>query len=345
MSANAIDFSLWCDFIHKDFLDSSFKGLIDSGLVNGATSNPSIFAQALKTTAYAENIRALKHKNLSPKAIYEEIALADIARASEIMRPIFVRDYTQGFISIEIDPRIADNAQSSIDEGKRLHKAINAPNVMIKVPATNAGYEVMNALASAGISVNATLIFSPEQAQKCVDSLKNGYDKCAKSSNTPMPQGVISVFVSRFDRAIQPILSNVSVELQQAISHKLGIMNALECYKIIEGFNAPHIRTLFASTGVKTPTESISHSYYINSLVLPHSINTAPIDAIESYKTDIGDKIKEVSAVYVPNNDEMDSFFAQVKKAKININALYKQLLDEGMQSFEKSFEELLGIL
>jgi len=261
-----IDFSLWCDFIHRDFLDNEFIKLVDSALVNGATSNPSIFSQALKTPAYTQSIATLKHKKLSPKAIYEELALNDIKRASEILYPLFASDCTRGFISIEIDPRLAHSADKSIQEGKRLYKRLQSPNIMIKVPATNAGYEVMNTLAKDGISVNATLVFSPTQAKSSLEALNDGYNQYKKANKKldSTAQGVISVFVSRFDRAIESALKDK--EIQNAIYGKLGIMNAITCYEIIESYSLPHIRTLFASTGVKSPTESMGKAIILGIL-------------------------------------------------------------------------------
>ncbi|WP_300447058.1 transaldolase [uncultured Helicobacter sp.] len=317
-----LDFSLWCDFIQKDFLEKEFVSLVDSGAIQGATSNPSIFAQSLKTSAYAAAIQALK--GAKPKAIYEHLAIADIKRAAEILKPLWDKDKSKGFVSIEIDPFLSENAAKSIDEGIRLYNAIAMPNVMIKVPATPAGYEVMNALTQRGINVNATLIFTPNQAKECAIALKEGIQ-------TSHIQAVISVFVSRFDRA-------VDTHLEQHLQAKMGIINAMDCYGEIEHFKVDSIRTLFASTGVKSG--DLPPSYYIDSLILPHSVNTAPLEAIRAYENSTNKAQKSLISA-----QERNAFWAEVSKAGINYQNLSQKLLDEGLIAFQKSFEDMLRAL
>ncbi len=146
-----IGFSLWCDFVQRDFLDHAFGALLSQGggLLNGATSNPSIFATALQSPHYAQQKASLH--GLDSKSIYEHLAFSDIAKAADMLAPLRQADALQGFVSIEIDPFLCDDAPRSIDEGVRIFKTLNKPNVMIKVPATQAGYEVMNALLARSI--------------------------------------------------------------------------------------------------------------------------------------------------------------------------------------------------
>ena len=158
-------FALWADFIERTFLDEGFKELIANGVINGATSNPAIFKSAILTSpAYKEQIATLS--DLSPKEKYEALAIYDIQKAADILRPLYDAG-DDGYVSIEVDPFLCDDAEATIAEGMRLHAAINRPNIMIKVPATEAGYIAMEALASKGIAINATLIFSVEQALAC----------------------------------------------------------------------------------------------------------------------------------------------------------------------------------
>ncbi|MCX2717034.1 transaldolase [Helicobacter sp. MIT 21-1697] len=326
-----IDFSLWCDFIQRDFLENEFSKLVDSKLINGATSNPSIFAQALKNPIYQSAIATLKGKN--SKEIYEHLALADIRRAAQILKPLWESNPAQGFISLEIDPLLCDDVAQSVDEGVRLYQSIALPNVMIKVPATLAGYEIMNALASKGININATLVFAPSQAKECVLALQNGFKK-AQDSHTEysnLLQGVISVFVSRFDRMLDDSLPT-NLRLQT------GIINAMDCYEIIEQYNAPHIRTLFASTGVKN--ENVPKSYYIDKLILPHSVNTAPLESIRAYEMseDKGQKS-------LINTSSRLAFWENLKEKNIHRDIIAHHLLDEGIVAFKQSFESLLTSL
>lgn len=320
-----MSFSLWCDFIQRDFLENEFKALIDARLINGATSNPSIFAQSLKTPAYTDSIKALKGKY--NKSIYENLAIADIRRAAEILMPIWEQNIANGFVSIEIDPFLCDNAEQSIDEGIRLQQSIAMPNVMIKVPATKVGYEVMSEIMRRGISVNATLVFTPAQAKECAQAMKEG-SKTFADSHSIKPQGVISVFVSRFDRAADAMLS-------ENLRAQMGIINAMDCYEIIENSNQSHIRTLFASTGVKG--DDLVKSYYIDKLILPHSVNTAPLDAIMAYKTST-DKVQKS----LLESSTRARFWQEIARTGIDRAELSQRLLNEGIVAFQKSFEDML---
>ncbi|MCH5313564.1 MAG: transaldolase [Helicobacter sp.] len=331
-------FSLWCDFIQRDFLENEFRMLIDSGLIQGATSNPSIFAQSLKTPAYAAAIASLKGKNA--KDIYEHLAIADIKRAAEILKPLWEKNNANGFISLEIDPFLCDDAPKSIDEGVRLHKSIAMPNVMIKVPATPVGYEVMSALVQRDISVNATLIFTPHQAKECALAMQEGIKKAGAKEETKeiqntaphsKIQGVISVFVSRFDRAVDSALGS-------HLRGQMGIINAMDCYEVIEGFKHSSIRTLFASTGVKG--EDLPKSYYIDSLILPHSVNTAPLESIRAYEQSTN---KAQKTLLSPKSRH--SFWESLSDAGIHREDISQKLLNEGIVAFQQSFEDMLRAL
>ena len=192
-------FSLWADFIERDYLDNGFKALIKEGIINGATSNPSIFKSAILTSpAYQRQIEELS--GLDAKAKYEALAIYDIQKAADILRPLYDKG-DDGYVSIEVDPMLCDDTAATVDEGRRLYKMIDRPNVMIKVPATEAGYGAMRALVSDGIAVNATLVFSKEQALAAADAFAEGQKEGASVDT------VISVFVSRIDRALDTELA------------------------------------------------------------------------------------------------------------------------------------------
>ncbi|PAF45247.1 transaldolase [Helicobacter sp. 11S02596-1] len=323
-------FSLWCDFVERDFLENNFKTLLQKEAIKGATSNPSIFANAILTSpAYKSQLTSLKGKKA--KDIYEALAIADIKKAASILKPLWEANKDNGYISIEIDPLLGENAPKSIDEGKRLFQTIDAENVMIKVPATEAGYEVMDALFRSNISINATLIFSPQQAKICSDIFKNA----KTSSDCEQNRAVISVFVSRFDRAIDSLLQEKCPDLQT----KIGIYNAMQCYHLIEEKHDPFTRTLFASTGVKTP--ELPKDYYIDALLLAHCINTAPLDAIQAY---IENPAKTSShKLKTPlSPKDLASQMQKIKNLGIDMPTLYKTLMQEGLGAFIKSFEDLL---
>ena len=323
-----INFSLWCDFIERDFLETRFKEIIKKKIIQGATSNPAIFESSItNSVAYKQQLEMLQANGA--KTIYEELALTDIKRAAFLLNDLHKKDADDGFISIEVDPLLCDDAAGTIEEGVRLYSLLNAAdNVMIKVPATEAGYIAMRELASKGINVNATLIFSPEQAIKCTQALDEGI----KDSNKDI-KAVVSVFVSRFDRMVDN-----EFKLKGLETSKLGIVNATKCYHEINKFKNSNIRTLFASTGVKG--DELSPSYYVDSLIYPNSVNTAPLATIEDW-------FKDGSKVPTPIMSESDcnKYFNTLKLKGICMETIYSKLLKDGIEAFKVSFKDLLSKL
>ena len=331
---NIADFSLWCDFVEREFLATEFRAMIERGEIKGATSNPAIFANAiLSSGAYKSDIAKLKSEGKNAKAIYENLAFSDIKSAAESLLPLWEKNPNDGFISIEIDPNLCDDSTKSIDEGVRIFRAINMPNVMIKVPATSAGYEVMNALYSKKISVNATLIFSQNQVKKCLEafgeSSDSGLDSSANPNINQSPKAVISIFVSRFDRYLEanPALNVGDSSNKNASAPKLGIYNAMKCYEIIEAFGNPHIRALFASTGVRG--DKIPSAYYVEKLLLKNSINTAPLATIRDFI-----KLDSPLIKVAPNIDEY--------LAQFSVEKIADELLNAGLEAFKNEFEKML---
>lgn len=316
-------FSLWADFIEREYLDSTFKDLIAGGIINGATSNPTIFKNAILTSnAYKEQIASLK--DMPPKEKYEAIAVFDIQKAADILYPLF-KQQDDGYVSIEVDPFLCDDAKATIKEAKRLYAQIDRENVMIKVPATPAGYEAMQELVASSIAVNATLVFSKEQAVACALAFKQGLKKAHRGVNT-----VISVFVSRIDRTLDPILKSKNLPCSVA-----GIYNASRIYETIEAMQIPGCRTLFASTGVKG--DDLEPSYYVQKLLAYNSINTAPIKTIEAFTGK-----HEHNANLLVDANKIDGFFADLHKHNIDFNSVLQELIKDGLQSFKSAFEEIL---
>ena len=318
MVNEAIGFSLWLDFIERDHLKSEFVKMVEEGVVNGATSNPAIFAASIKSSpAYLARLETLT--GLSPKARYETLAIEDIRLAADVLAPLYEAG-RDGFVSIEVDPFLCDDTDGTVQEGARLFETIGRPNVMIKVPATEAGYGAMKKLAQKGIPVNATLIFSPEQALRCLEALEEGNVRA----------GVLSVFVSRFDRMLDQKLAQKGLA-----PGRLGMMNAAKIYNLVEGCQNPAIRTLFASTGVKGDAYAVD--YYIKGLMAPHSVNTAPLATIEAFVKNPDHTPK------LPLADEaINDYFAKVERAGIEMPKVYDTLLREGLEAFKTAFAELL---
>ena len=260
----------------------------------------------------------------SPKEKYEALAITDIKLAAKALRGCYDDD-NDGYISIEVDPFLSNDIEGTVAEGIRLFESIDEPNVMIKVPATEAGYRAMTELMSRGISVNATLVFSQAQARKCLKAMS-----MALEGATTKVDGVISVFVSRFDRALDAQLE------QEAISpSKTGIYNAAKIYNIIEEEGDSRIRTLFASTGVKG--DELKPDYYIRGLMAPHSVNTAPLVTIESYITK-----RQAKAVLPIDDIVIDGYFTKLSDSGFDIDEVSDKLMRDGLKAFEQAFEQML---
>jgi len=325
-----INFSLWLDFIERDYLKNDFGKLLKEGVVTGATSNPSIFASAItKSPAYKEQLKSLKGKSAKKK--YEALAIEDIKTAAQLLRPCYDKG-CDGYISIEVDPSLSNDTKGTVEEARRLFRAIGEPNVMIKVPATQAGYDAMSALMADGISVNATLIFSPKQARQCFTAMTRGIAK-GEADGSCRVEGVISVFVSRFDRLLDDEL-----EINGITPNRTGIYNSAKIYNMVEANDIPNIRTLFASTSVKG--DNLPADYYVSELVAPHSINTTPLDTINAYMATDNKKVA------LPIEDSViNGYFMNLEDNGFNMDEIYKSLLNDGLKAFEDAFNDMLKLL
>ena len=321
-----LKFSLWADFIERDYLDNEFKELIAKKIINGATSNPAIFKNAiLSSDAYLSQLESLG--DISAKEKYETVAIYDIQKAADILRPLFDRG-DDGYVSIEVDPFYCDDAAATVAEGKRLFGTIAKPNVMIKVPATEAGYEAMEALTAEGIPVNATLIFKKEQALACAEAFKKGTAKHGKKVDT-----VISIFVSRVDRALDAMLAQHNIEVGLT-----GIYNSSLIYEAIEDMQVAGCRALFASTGVKD--DAFPAHYYVEKLLAYNSVNTAPIDTIKAFDAE-GKKEK---ALPIPTA-EVEKHMQKLKEIGIDLDVVLQKQIDDGLEAFKVAFKEILEAL
>lgn len=324
-----MNFSLWCDFLERDFINSDFVALIKSGKINGATTNPAIFKTAFASPAYSADIERLKGKK-SAKKIYELLAVNDVKFAASKMLTNYANG-EDGFVSIEVDPFHYDDGVSSLKEGKHLYNMIKMPNVMIKIPASEHGMYAMSELVKRGINVNATLVFSLEQVRGCLKAFEDGlraYKK--KFPNQKEPECVISVFVSRFDRMLDEELKAGGLEPM-----KYGIYNATLAYYEIESFGLSNVRTLFASTGVKG--SNAPADYYINELAFERSVNTAPLDALKA--------AGEINLKSPESKEKIEEYFAKAKELGIKHDKVCAQLFKDGIKAFEEAYNDTLHIL
>jgi len=346
--------SIWFDYISRSLLRTGrLNELIGLG-VTGMTSNPTIFDQAINSGSdYDEQIRELKKAEKSVFEIYDDVTIKDIQDAADAFRPIYERTTgLDGYVSLEINPQLAYKTQETIEEGKRLAKKVNRPNVMFKVPATDEGYGAIQTLLAAGINVNSTLIFSLEQYQKTAAAYLAGIKKLLQNKGAARQvRSVASVFVSRIDTAVDALLDKLSATTgASSLKGKAATANAnlIYCayaqifagdeFKALGKQGATIQRVLWGSTGTKNP--AYSDIKYVAELIGKDTVNTVPEKTLEAF-LDHGVAKETCSA----EADAAQHVIDALQKLGIAINDICAQLLTDGVVAFEKSFLSLLAAI
>lgn len=342
--------SVWLDFISRKLLTSGELIKLREVGVRGMTSNPTIFDKAIsKSSDYDEDIKRLVLKGLSVEDIYEKLALKDIGIAADEMRKVYNEtDGLDGYISIEVNPLLANNTEETIKQAKHLFKALGRPNIMIKIPGTEEGLPAITEVLGSGINVNVTLIFSTDSYRKVVEAFMAGLEKYdAAGGDISKHASVASFFVSRVDTAVdkelqskgnKDLLGKIAVANSKIAFDISEEMFNSERWKKLEVKGARKQRLLWASTGTKNP--NYSDVLYIDELIGPDTVNTMPPETLNAF-VDHGN-------VEVTLNKGIDEARTQLKKLKelgIDINKITDKLLVDGVKSFSDSFDSLLGSL
>ena len=338
--------SLWLDNITRDLLNSStLKRYIDELSVTGLTSNPTIFDHAIKnSTAYDTAIREKLSKSQSGEALFFELALDDLTRSADLFRPIYDRtEGVDGWVSLEVSPLLAYDTGSTLAAAKELHARARRPNLLIKIPGTKEGLPAIEEAIFAGIPINVTLLFSREQYLAAAEAFLRGIERRIEAGLKPFVNSVASVFISRWDAAIQD-------KVPDLLRNQLGIAIAKRTYKSyralldsprwqrIYNAGARAQRLLWASTGTKDP--KASDVLYIKALAAPFTVNTMPEGTLKAL-ADHG----ELGTILQSDGGDCEEVFAQFAKAGIDVDALATQLQDEGAKSFVKSWNDLLAVI
>jgi transaldolase len=340
--------AVWLDFIRRSFiLDGELQVLVDAGL-RGMTSNPTIFEKAIAGSAdYDDDLHRLVTAGKSVDTIYEALAFDDIARAADVLRPVY--DETRGgdgYVSLEVSPTLAHDTAGTIAEAKRLFATLNRPNLMIKVPATPAGLPAITTLIGAGINVNVTLIFSLAQYEAVVEAYLAGLEQLAGArQDLSGVASVASFFVSRVDTSVDRALAKIGHEDLQG---KAAVANAKVAYarfrellrgprwEALAAKGARVQRPLWASTGTKDPR--YSDTLYVDTLIGSDTVNTMPPTTLEAFR-DHG----AVDVTIETNLAEARSHLARLADLGIDMDAITQQLQDDGVASFAASFETLMA--
>jgi transaldolase len=338
--------SLWLDNITRELLDSgTLKHYIDELSVTGLTSNPTIFDHAIKnSTAYDAAIRDRLGQGKSAEALFFELALEDITRASDLFRPVHDRTGgVDGWFSLEVSPLLAHDTASTLAAAKELHARAGRPNLFIKIPGTKEGLPAIEEAIFVGVPVNITLLFSREQYAAAADAYLRGVERRIEAGLNPAVGSVASVFISRWDVAVMD-------RSPDPLRDQLGIAIAQRTYKAYRGlldsprwqrafnFGARPQRLLWASTGTKDP--KASDVLYVKYLAAPFTVNTMPENTLKAL-ADHG----EVGKALPPDGGNCEEVLAGFSKAGVDVDALVTQLQDEGAKSFVKSWNDLMEVI
>jgi transaldolase len=322
--------------------------LITQGL-RGQTSNPTIFKQSITGSSdYDLTITQLASKGKSVFEIYDALTIQDVADASDLFKGVYQSTHgVDGYVSLEINPQLANTHQEQLEEGMRLWKALNRPNVMIKVPATKNGIKVFEDLIAQGVNVNVTLIFSAEQYQQVAWSYIKGLEKlCFNGGDVTKVFSVASVFVSRIDTAVDKwidannkdkgLRGKAAVANSEVIYHKFNKTFESEEFKRLRSRGANIQRVLWASTATKDP--QYSDVKYIQELMASSTVNTVPDKTLNAF-LDHG----KVEMVLPKDVARAQHVIEQLRLAGIDVGVLCNQLLSDGLDAFVTSFDELLA--
>jgi transaldolase len=336
--------SLWLDNITRDLLNSgTLQRYIDELSVTGLTSNPTIFDHAIKNSAdYDSDIARLSSRAKSVEDLFFELALADLTRAADLLRPVFTRtDGVDGWVSLEVSPVLAYDTQRTIVAARDLSRRGDKSNLFIKIPGTQEGLSAIEAAIFAGVPVNVTLLFSREQYVAAAEAYLRGVERRIEAGLNPAVASVASIFVSRWDVAVA---GKVPAEL----TNRLGIAVAERTYKAYLGLLAsPRFqraansgaraqRLLWASTGTKDP--KASDILYVKALAAPFTVNTMPEATLKAFA-----QHGQVGAMLPLDGGDCERVLAAFAKAAIDVDALAKTLQDEGAASFDKSWSDLMA--
>ena len=338
--------SLWLDNITRDLLNNgTLERYIAELAITGLTSNPTIFDHAIKnSSSYDRAIRDYASKGKSGEELFFELAVEDLTRAADLFRPVHDRtNGLDGWVSLEVSPLLAHNTASTLAEAKQLFARANSPNLLIKIPGTKEGLPAIEETIFAGIPVNVTLLFSPEQYRAAAEAYIRGIERRIDAGLNPKVGSVASVFVSRWDTA-------VAGKVPPELTNRLGIAIARRTYqdyvKLLgssrwqRAFNEGAIpqRLLFASTGTKDP--KASDTLYVENLAVPLTVNTMPEATLQAL-ADHG----KVDALPAKDMNDSARTLDDFVKAEVNLSALGAQLQEEGATSFVKSWNDLLNVI
>jgi transaldolase len=358
--------SVWYDYIRRDlYQGGELERLIAEDGLKGMTSNPSIFEKAIAASElYDDDVRREAAAGKSPVDIFEALAVEDVRHAADVFRPVYeASGGTDGFVSIEVGPHLALDTQGSLLEARRLWKACDRPNVMVKIPGTEPGVPAIRQCLTEGININVTLLFSVPRHRQVMEAYLQAMEaRVAAGQPVDRIRSVASFFVSRVDTNVDKKLDAIAKAgdrsdddraKAKSIRGKVGIANARLAYQAfreifggernqggerfakLKAKGVAVQRPLWASTSTKDP--SLPDLYYVEALIGPDTVDTIPPETFAAYK-DHGDPKVRIE-------DDLDgarAAFAGLAELGVDESTVYQELEDEGIKKFADSFDQLL---
>jgi transaldolase / glucose-6-phosphate isomerase len=343
--------SVWYDYLRRSLITSGeLERLIGEDGLRGMTSNPSIFEKAITgSTDYDEQLAELRAAGGGdPKELFEQLALRDIADAAEVFRPVYEEtNGRDGFVSIEVSPTLANDSDGTIAEAERLWKALDRPNVMVKVPATPAGIPAIHALTARGVNVNVTLLFGVPVYERVAEAYVSGLEaRAERGDEIASIASVASFFVSRIDTAVDALIEQHGGDARR-LEGKVAIANAKIAYEryreifagerwqALASRGARTQRLLWASTGTKDP--AYPDVYYVEALIGPDTIDTVPPATFEAFR-DHG----KVRPTLEQDMEGAHRTLAELAALGVSLDEVTDRVLEEGVEKFDDAFAKLL---
>jgi transaldolase len=352
--------SIWTDFISRGLIESGeLLRLIQNDGVGGVTSNPSIFEKAIaESHDYDVAIRDLAKQGKTTEEIYRILTVEDIQHTADILRPTYDRlKGADGYVSLEVSPKLANNTNETIEEARTLWKAVHRPNVMIKVPGTEAGVPAIRQLISEGININITLLFGLPRYRQVIEAYLTGQElRMKRKEQLKNTASVASFFLSRIDVLIDPVLekkvltSTTDATIAKTLIGTAAIASAKIAYSIYQeqftnkrfqslaGVGAKIQRLLWASTSTKNP--KYSDVKYVEPLIGADTINTVPLETLNAYR-DHGNPMRTLAE----NVSDARSTLDALKNVGIDLDAVTLQLEKEGVEKFVKAYDLLMNAI
>ncbi len=350
--------SIWLDLLSRDMLASGeLRRLIEEDGLSGLTSNPAIFEKDMAgTSAYDARIRELALEGKDAEEIYRILAVEDIRMAADQFRPLYDRlEGRDGFVSLEVSPRLARDSEGTVSEARMLWEAVNRPNVFIKVPATREGLPAIRKLIAEGINVNITLLFGLARYREVVEAYLAGLeDRLGLQEPLDRIASVASFFLSRIDVMVDPMLEEKMAaggpagERAAALRGEAAISSAKVAYRIFrEMFASARFENLFrwdariqrllwASTGTKNP--AYSDVKYVEPLIGPYTINTVPLETLRAYR-DHGRPASRLAR----GQAKAESVLKGLTGLGIDLTRVTQALEEEGIEKFVRPYDNLLA--